>query len=143
MKKVLFVCTGNTCRSPMAEAIFNHITENDDFSASSCGVFADGISPISENAKLSLKEIGIDSWHTSKKISSEILREADLIIGMTENHAKSIVSAFPEFSDKVFVMPFDISDPYGCSLEVYRDCRNEIEKGVRMIISVLSGENNG
>ena len=143
MKKVLFVCTGNTCRSPMAEAIFNHIADRTAFTATSCGIFADGMSPICENAKLSLKEIGIDFSHVSRQISGEILNEADYIICMTENHARNIISSYPEFSDKVFVMPCDISDPYGGTLPVYRECRNEIEKSIKIIISVLSGENNG
>lgn len=126
----------------MAEAIFNHIAEKCSFTASSCGLFADGTSSISENARLSLKEIGIDFSHISRPISRELLSDADYIIGMTSNHAKSILVSFPEFSDKVFVMPYDISDPYGASLDVYRECRNEIEAALKMIISDLSGEKN-
>ena len=143
MKTVLFVCTGNTCRSPMAEAIFNHLAGGKDFYASSCGIYGDGVSPISGNAKKALAETGIDFEHTSTPISKELLEKSDYIIGMTANHAGSILSMFPECSDKVYAMPKDISDPYGGNLETYRACRDEITECVKSLITALTGEDDG
>lgn len=143
MKKVLFVCTGNTCRSPMAEAIFNHLTDSKDLSAFSCGIYGDGVSPISGNAKTALSEIGIDFCHTSTPISKELVEDADYVIGMTENHARTIISMFPEYADKIYAMPSDISDPYGGNLGVYESCRDEIYECVKSLIKTLTGDNNG
>lgn len=140
MKKVLFVCTGNTCRSPMAEALFNHLADSLDFSASSCGIYGDGVSPISENAKQALNERGINFNHTSTPVSENSLEEADYIIGMTANHSRIIISLYPKYADKIFAMPVDISDPYGGDIETYRETLCEIEKCVKQLIKTLVDE---
>ena len=142
MKKILFVCTGNTCRSPMAEALFNHIVNDEEYKASSCGIYSDG-SPISKNAKEALKEYGIDFSHTSTQVSDNLLYDADYIIGMTANHAQNLISMFPQYADKTYAMPIDIADPYGGNIDVYRNCRDEIEKCVTVLIETLKGDNNG
>lgn len=140
MKKVLFVCTGNTCRSPMAQALFNYICESEDldFSADSCGIYADGISPVSYNAKQVLKDIGIEFNHVSQPISNEIMSEADYIFGITKSHAHTLINFFPEYSEKIYNFPTDIIDPFGGELDVYENCLKEIEKGVRLIITKVT-----
>lgn len=143
MKTVLFVCTGNTCRSPMAEAIFNHLAEGKGLCASSCGIYGDGASTISNNAKNALAEMGIFAEHVSKPITKELIDKADIVIGITENHARNIVSMFPEYSDKVYAMPTDICDPYGGNLDTYRACMDEITECVKILIKALTGEENG
>ena len=140
MKKVLFVCTGNTCRSPMAEALFNFLSRDTDLSSASCGIYGDGISPISENAKRALDEKGIEFSHVSTPISRELIDSADIILGMTENHARTIISMFPHAKDKVYAMPIDISDPYGGNLQVYRNCCEQIEDCIRQLIKTILGE---
>ena len=126
----------------MAEALFNNrVKDSGKFCASSCGLFADG-SPISHNAKLVLEEVGIDVSHLSRKIDKGILENADYIFGITENHANSIISLFPEYADKVYAFPTNIADPYGCPVDVYRFCRDEIQKAVDLLIRFLEGENN-
>lgn len=142
MKKVLFVCTGNTCRSPMAQALFNSIAKNSDFVADSCGIYGDGVSKITKNAKIVLAEKGIDFEHTSKKVTLELLQENDYVICMTQNHYYLLISIFPEYSDKIFIMPKDISDPYGGSLEVYRTCCNEIYNALLSILNELKEQND-
>ncbi len=140
MKKVLFVCTGNTCRSPMAQALFNKICETEglDFIADSCGIYADGFSPVSDNAKLALKNVGIEFNHISQPLSNKMASEADYIFGITDSHARTLMDIFPECSEKIYRFPLDISDPYGANLDVYENCLKEIEAGVRHIITKLS-----
>ena len=127
----------------MAEAIFNHLAVANDFHATSCGIYGDGVSPVSDNAKAVLTEIGIDFTHTSTPISEKLIKYADYVIGMTANHAGSIISMFPEHENKIFVMPKDISDPYGGNLDVYRACRDEIEECVKSILRDFEGDSNG
>ena len=144
MTKVLFVCTGNTCRSPMAEALFNHYTKDiNNLCASSCGIYSDGVSQISENAKRVLAESGISLNHISTPISETLVKDADYVVGMTANHAQNIMAMFPNYTDKVYTMPSDISDPYGGDIVVYRNCKKEIEEGVKILLKVLAGDDNG
>lgn len=135
MKKVLFVCTGNTCRSPIAEALFNSMA-NDEWLAFSRGIFADG-SPISENSKAVLLENGIDMEHTSKPLTQEDVDEANVIFGLTSRHGQAILDKFPSASGKVYLMPKDIPDPYGCDIDAYRKCFDEIKTAIQYIIQSL------
>lgn len=129
----LFVCTGNTCRSPMAEALFNwkysHIA-----TALSCGITASGRSPIAEEAVAALRLRGVipDSYaaHISRPITEELLSAADRIIGMTGDHANYLIMRYPELAPRIYSMPKDIFDPYGCDTETYKRCLAEIEAGL-------------
>ena len=136
MKKILFVCTGNTCRSPMAEAIFNDIAKKEgiDAKAYSAGLYADG-SPTSKNAVSALAELGIDHKVPSIKLMPDDLMYMDRVYGMTSNHAAALRSAVPQYADKIGVFPTEVPDPFGGDIEVYRKCREIIEKGVREILS--------
>lgn len=135
IKKVLFVCTGNTCRSPMAEGLFNDIMskENKAHIGYSSGLFADG-SPVSLNSVLAMNKKGIDiSKHCSIQVSREMIESADLILTMTSSHKQMINSAFPEFSEKIFTLnewagtSGDVTDPYGGTEEEYSNCCDMIE----------------
>ncbi len=141
MKKVGFVCTGNTCRSPMAEGIFNSISKN--FIASSMGIFPT-YSSAASNAILVLKDKGIDiSNHISSGL--EDISSYSLILTMTEDQADMLNSIYKEvkiFSIKEYAtgVKGDVIDPYGGSLEIYRKTSNEINDLVVKIVKKLEEE---
>lgn len=129
--KILFVCTGNTCRSPMAEAIMKKIIRDKnipDVQCISAGLCADDGDNASLNSIKVLNEIGIDlSSHKSKKLSRNTLGDFDIIVPMTENHNIFLLQLGCEPS-KIFSSSVNIGDPYGGSLEKYRTSRSEILK---------------
>ncbi len=139
--RVLFVCTGNTCRSPMAEGIFNHIAKQNKsgHTAISAGIFPDG-NGAHANAVTVLLEMGIDiSAHQSQGLSQLLIENADVIITMTKSH-KSMVEQLPEAAGKVQTMGeysgtgIDIADPFGGDLEQYRSCALDILQAVQRMI---------
>ena len=130
MKKFLFVCTGNTCRSPMAEGIFNKLSADKGLQATaqSAGLFVTE-QKVSENSLNVCLEKGIDiSEHIPTPISAELINEADVILTMTGSHK----AAFGGL-DKVFTISEffggtgDITDPYGGNIHVYRQTFGQLE----------------
>ena len=143
--KILFVCTGNTCRSPMAEAIFNKINTSVEHTAASRGTnvfFPQNISPKAKNA---LEAMGINSFvHKSQQITEDDIKESDLILTMTSSHKMALKTACPKYKQKVFTLnekafgkDYDISDPYGLTQEDYDICAKQILDAVEKIICTL------
>lgn len=110
VKRVLFVCTGNTCRSPMAEAILNE-KGSGEFEARSAGVFAEKGQEAHPHAIAALKKKGIRLTHESKPLTRSLVDWADLILTMTESHKAQVHHRFPEAHDKIFTLKEYVADP--------------------------------
>ena len=121
---VLFICTGNTCRSPMAAGFYNKIYGS---GAKSARIYADSGACASENSVEAMKRRGIDiSSHRAAQVTPDDIKAADRIYTMTEGHAVILKEAFPEAADKISVLGKGISDPFGADLETYERCADEI-----------------
>ncbi|MCM3714269.1 low molecular weight protein arginine phosphatase [Halalkalibacter oceani] len=134
-KKILFVCTGNTCRSPMAEALLR--SRAADVEVKSAGIHALPSMPASDGTRAILEEKAIAPDHTSQAVSADLLTWADLVLTMTRSHKEAIQLLFPETSEHVHTLKefvddeseeVDIADPIGGSLEDYRQTAKEIER---------------
>lgn len=135
MKKIIFVCTGNTCRSPMAMFLFNKIAKerNLDWIADSAGIAAYG-DQINPNSAKSLAKIGInDTDYTSKGLTYYMVDEADLIVVMTTEHKNALLNAGIA-SEKIMVLAGGISDPYGGDEAVYFNCLEKISEGIEELL---------
>ncbi|MBK27494.1 MAG: ribose 5-phosphate isomerase B [Verrucomicrobiales bacterium] len=152
---VLFICTGNICRSPMAEGLFQDLIKKNNvkFIVKSAGVGAQAGLPPSENSVLAMNDIGIDiTEQRSQMISAELAKEANLIIGMTQGHVDMVNLMFPESTEKTFMLrEFDhsipiyekeVSDPIGGSYEIYCQCRDQINEGINSLFNSINQNKN-
>ena len=106
MKKILFVCTGNVCRSPMAEGLLRHMLRGrNDIQVTSAGLGAlEGVGATGAAIEV-MAELGIDiSSHVSQSLGSELVRQADFILTMTRQHYDAIQALHPAAAEKAFLV---------------------------------------
>ncbi|NEW08915.1 low molecular weight protein arginine phosphatase [Paenibacillus sp. SYP-B3998] len=188
--RILFVCTGNTCRSPLAEGLLRIRVHKEGLVAEirSAGVSAVTGGPISRNSASILKEAGFEEQISSLAIQASEVNWADLILTMTIGHKRAVIQHFPDAIDKTFTLKeyveddprtlqaiaereqlvtelqlkqalaqtvsveersriltlensipdYDISDPYGGSIEIYRQTAKEIGRSLDKLVQKLS-----
>jgi protein-tyrosine phosphatase len=149
---LVFVCTGNICRSPMAEYLARHrLKGNPNWDVQSAGLAAGAGSPASRPGIEAMQDFGIDmSAHRSQPLTQALIDEAKLLVVMTAAHRNAIVSHDPTAADKVYLLKSfgsstpgsDVFDPIGMSLPVYREIRDEIDEGVEGLIARLAEYEN-
>jgi protein-tyrosine phosphatase len=139
LMKVLFVCTGNTCRSCMAEAIFNTFSNTDNMIAYSAGISVIPGSMTSFNsAQVVKKHLDLDiSKRKAIQLTEDIMKSVDLIFTMTKYIKNTLTHTFPEFEYKIFTLKGfvshkdeDVVDPFGGNITdyefTYKDLKNSI-----------------
>lgn len=150
MKRILFVCTGNTCRSPMAAALFNRLAplelHGHEYEAVSAGLSAINDAPASRNAVKAMDNYpGADlTRHRSRLLSYYDIESAFLVLTMCRSHKQQILSMYPEAYQKVctlkeyaYGMAADIKDPYGGDESAYRQSADEIAQAIEKLVEKL------
>ncbi len=153
MKTILFLCTGNVCRSPMAEGLFRHaIKGRGEFRVLSAGLGAIDGQPPTHHSVTAMRELGLNiSAQRSNALTAEMVRSADYIFGMTHSHVDTVLLLYPSAVEKTFLLrefddtlePYekDISDPIGSPYDVYVECRDQIEQGIVTLIKFMEQSN--
>lgn len=147
--KILFICTGNTCRSPMAEAMFRDMVGTDKIEIASAGIAAMSGDSASPHTQQVLSAKNISHQHSSQIITPELVAWADLILTMTYSHKIVLLSHFEQSQGKVYTLKeyvteeeeldtdkllnWDIADPFGGSYGQYEHAATEIEKSLQKL----------
>ena len=143
-----FVCTGNTCRSPMAAALTNFLGARHGLLADSRGVNVTPGAPIAKNAIAALKARGVESTpqndyanHRARQIAAEDFEAFDLIFALSSKHASALLFAFPQYAGKIRVLG-EIADPFGLDENAYKQALADIEAALIAQFPYLKDEKN-
>lgn len=137
MTTVLFVCTGNTCRSPMAQILFREALGDaaERFEVLSAGTHADNGDAAARSAVEVMADGGLDlQSHRSTRLTQALLERADLVLTMTGAHKQFVVETYPEFKPKTFTlkqfvgMQGDVEDPFGAGTAAYERTASELRR---------------
>ncbi len=154
-KHVLFICTGNTCRSPMAEGLLRVATaDRQDFTVGSAGVAASKGYPASHETLMALKKRGASLvGFKSRPVTEAILKASTHVFAMTEGHLSALESRFPQYSDKFYLLreftgpssrrsPADVPDPIGMGPAAYEEVAQLFDAAIPSIIAYLDSQSN-
>lgn len=157
MKTVLFLCTGNTCRSPMAQVMLQQMLADqgigeDEVKVTSAGLYASNGETASPQAVQVMGKRGISlASHRSRRLTPKMINEAALILGMTDEHKQAVMMLDAAASDKVFSLGEYVSkpgentwrqvpDPFGQSVDVYQQTAKALEIMLAQVVKKLKEE---
>lgn len=158
MKQVLFVCTGNTCRSPMAAAAFRHICERAGVAAvaESAGLAAAAGEPMSPQAAFALQLRGVrtEGKHRSRALTAALVDAADVVVVMTAEHLRAARGRYPAAADKLLLLlsftaasagqaAADVADPFGGESETYVGCLEMMWPALEQLAERLADGGSG
>lgn len=151
MFNILLVCTGNTCRSPMAQALLADIWQKEprkkQLNLRSAGVFTFDDMTASPEAIQVMQESNIDiSDHKSRQVTEELVASADLILTMTESHRQQMLEIFPQYAPIIHTITAyighddEVADPFGQGLDAYYDTLEQLAAIMEQLVDKLEGE---
>ena len=145
-EKIIFVCTGNTCRSPIAEALYKSMTAPEMTPAISRGTVVLFPEPVNPKAEMVLANHNLSLMHHSScQLTQDDLSDATLVLTMTEKQKALILESYPGDYDCFAIKEFngefgDVVDPYGGTLLDYEECYNELARLIRKTVYRLDDE---
>jgi protein-tyrosine phosphatase len=139
---ILFICTGNTCRSPIAEGLFQKMLHDKEgsYKIGSAGIYVHKDDNINDFSKNELLKRGIDfSERRAVQVTKSLIEDADLVFTMTSNQRRLLVENFPCSADKIHLLgdftgfDEDVVDPYGSNENIYKKCADHIESMLKVL----------